>query len=95
MVQCLPRRERFRLADCQVGPQDCGKSEIRTGLTQRRPQYATFPEDTRGFAIDNQYYLGREGLITKPVTAPGVDTSTVYLSDNQASPPRVEDTGHG
>jgi alpha 1,3-glucosidase len=50
-----------------------------------RPQYAVFPDDERGFAIDDQYYIGNEGLLVKPVTVQGATTTQVYLSDNQAS----------
>jgi alpha 1,3-glucosidase len=50
-----------------------------------RPQYAVFPDDERGFAIDDQYYIGSEGLLVKPVTVQGATTTQVYLSDNQVS----------
>ena len=48
-----------------------------------RPQYAMFPDDSLGFAIDDQYYVGDSGLLVKPVTAAGVEDTVVYLSDNQ------------
>jgi alpha 1,3-glucosidase len=42
-----------------------------------------FPEDSLGFAVDDQYYIGDSGLLVKPVTAAGVEDTVVYLSDNQ------------
>ena len=48
-----------------------------------RPQYAMFPEDEGGFAIDDQFYLGDSGLLVKPVTREGAVTTDVYISDNQ------------
>ncbi|GHJ85091.1 hypothetical protein NliqN6_1493 [Naganishia liquefaciens] len=55
----------------------------RTGTPTMRPQYVVFPKDDKGFAVDDQYYVGGSGLLVKPVTAPSVDSSQVYLSDNQ------------
>ncbi|KAK4685643.1 hypothetical protein P7C73_g4499, partial [Tremellales sp. Uapishka_1] len=48
-----------------------------------RPQYAMFPGDEKGFAIDDQYYVGSSGLLVKPVVKEGATTSSVYLSDDQ------------
>ncbi|WVN86607.1 uncharacterized protein L203_101775 [Cryptococcus depauperatus CBS 7841] len=48
-----------------------------------RPQYAVFPKDEKGFKIEDQYYLGDEGLLVKPVTQEGATTTQVYISDNQ------------
>ncbi|WVQ78487.1 hypothetical protein IAT38_000573 [Cryptococcus sp. DSM 104549] len=54
-----------------------------TGVPIIRPQYTVFPEDERGFAIDDQYYVGDSGLLFKPVTQEGAVTSEVYISDAQ------------
>ncbi|KAJ9098154.1 hypothetical protein QFC21_004483 [Naganishia friedmannii] len=54
-----------------------------TGTPTMRPQYVVFPKDEKGFAVDDQYYVGGSGLLVKPVTAPAVESSEVYLSDNQ------------
>ncbi|KAJ9118822.1 hypothetical protein QFC24_006021 [Naganishia onofrii] len=54
-----------------------------TGIPTMRPQYVVFPKDEKGFAVDDQYYIGGSGLLVKPVTAPAVESSEVYLSDNQ------------
>lgn len=35
--------------------------------------------------MDDQYYVGGSGLLVKPVTAPSVESTQVYLSDNQVS----------
>ncbi|WWC60829.1 uncharacterized protein I303_103405 [Kwoniella dejecticola CBS 10117] len=52
-----------------------------TGSPIMRPQYAVFPEDEQGFAIDDQYYVGDSGLLFKPVVQEGAETSQVYFSD--------------
>ncbi|WRT67414.1 uncharacterized protein IL334_004385 [Kwoniella shivajii] len=54
-----------------------------TGVPIMTPQYAAFPEDEQGFAIDDQYYIGDSGLLTKPVTQEGAETTQVYISDAQ------------
>lgn len=54
-------------------------------MSRDRPQYAVFPEDEQGFAIDDQYYIGDSGLLFKPVTQEGAETTEVYISDNQVS----------
>ncbi|ODO10934.1 hypothetical protein I350_01533 [Cryptococcus amylolentus CBS 6273] len=53
------------------------------GLPIIRPQYAVFPDDDKGYAIDDQYYVGGEGLLVKPVTVEGAVTTEVYISDDQ------------
>jgi len=42
-----------------------------------------FPKDRAGFEIDDQYYIGSSGLLVKPVTAPDVTETTVYLGEDQ------------
>ena len=56
-----------------------------SALIRCRPQYAVFPEDEGGFAIDDQYYVGDSGILIKPVTSEGANTADVYLADNQVS----------
>ncbi|WWC89838.1 uncharacterized protein L201_004766 [Kwoniella dendrophila CBS 6074] len=53
------------------------------GVPIMRPQYAVFPEDEQGFAIDDQYYVGGSGLLFKPVTKEGAESTEVYISDAQ------------
>jgi len=53
------------------------------GIPVLRPQYVVFPKDPRGFALDQQYYLGASGLLVKPVTTQGATETEVYLSDDQ------------
>ncbi|KKY28395.1 putative alpha glucosidase ii [Phaeomoniella chlamydospora] len=48
-----------------------------------RPQYYVHPEDTAGFAIDDQFYLGSTGLLVKPVTSEGATSVDVYVSDDK------------
>ena len=42
-----------------------------------------FPTDTKGFAIDDQYFVGDSGLLVKPVIKPGVTETTVYIPEDQ------------
>ena len=42
-----------------------------------------FPQDERGFGIDDQFYVGDSGLLVKPVTTEGAITTEVYVSDRQ------------
>lgn len=53
------------------------------GLPVIRPQYAVFPGDEKGFKVDDQYYIGGEGLLFKPVVQEGAVTTEVYISDDQ------------
>ncbi|KZT41930.1 alpha-glucosidase [Sistotremastrum suecicum HHB10207 ss-3] len=53
-----------------------------TGVPILRPQYVVLPKDKNGFAIDDQYYIGK-GLLVKPVVAPGVSQISVYLGEDQ------------
>ncbi|KAI9828380.1 MAG: hypothetical protein M1832_002808 [Thelocarpon impressellum] len=46
-----------------------------------RPQYYVYPGDERGFAVDDQFYLGSTGLLAKPVVKEGADSVEVYLAD--------------
>jgi mannosyl-oligosaccharide alpha-1,3-glucosidase len=48
-----------------------------------RAQYYVHPEDDKGFAIDDQLYLGSTGLLTKPVTTEGAESVDIYLSDDE------------
>lgn len=48
-----------------------------------RSQYYVHPEDEKGFAIDDQMYLGSTGLLTKPVVTEGADSVDIYLSDDE------------
>ncbi|CAG8002493.1 unnamed protein product [Penicillium olsonii] len=48
-----------------------------------RPQYYVFPEDERGFAIDDQLYLASTGLLVKPVVKENTNSADVYISDDE------------
>lgn len=48
-----------------------------------RAQYYVHPADEKGFAIDDQMYLGSTGLLVKPVTKEAADTVEIYLSDDE------------
>jgi alpha 1,3-glucosidase len=45
-----------------------------------------FPHDSKGFSLDEQYYIGDSGLLVKPVTKSGVTESKVYLAEAQVRP---------
>ncbi|KAG8982456.1 hypothetical protein FRB93_008113 [Tulasnella sp. JGI-2019a] len=53
------------------------------GMPVLRPQYVMFPKDTKGFAVDNQYYVGDSGLLVRPVTEAGVTEADAYLAEDQ------------
>jgi alpha 1,3-glucosidase len=42
-----------------------------------------FPDDPKGFSLDEQYYIGNSGLLVKPVTTPGVTETNLYLAEAQ------------
>lgn len=42
-----------------------------------------FPKDQRGFAIDDQFFIGASGLLVKPITQKGVEETQVYLAESQ------------
>ena len=48
-----------------------------------RPQYYVHPGDERGFAIDDQLYVGSTGLLAKPVVTEGADSVDIYISDTE------------
>ncbi|KAI9812676.1 MAG: hypothetical protein M1826_002777 [Phylliscum demangeonii] len=52
------------------------------GIPILRPQYHVFPHDERGFAIDDQFYVGGTGLLAKPVTREGGSHVEIYLADS-------------
>ncbi|KAM0750382.1 hypothetical protein T439DRAFT_326351 [Meredithblackwellia eburnea MCA 4105] len=54
-----------------------------TGSPILLPQYVLFPDDPKGFAIDNQFYFANSGLLVKPVVGEGVTESEIYISDDQ------------
>lgn len=54
-----------------------------TGAPIIRPNFYVHPEDERGFAIDDQLYIGSTGLLAKPVTKEGATSVDVYLADDQ------------
>jgi len=53
------------------------------GYPLLRAQYFVHPEDERGFAIDDQFYLGSTGLLVKPVTAEGAESVDIYIADDE------------
>ncbi|GAA6028173.1 hypothetical protein JCM8097_006897 [Rhodosporidiobolus ruineniae] len=54
-----------------------------TGVPILRPQYLVHPNDAKGFAIDDQFYLGNTGLLVKPIVEEGKTSADVYISDDQ------------
>lgn len=54
-----------------------------SGAPVVQPMYYVHPSDTKGFAIDDQMYLGSTGLLVKPVTAEGATSVEFYLPDGE------------
>ena len=48
-----------------------------------RPQYYVHPSDEKGFAIDDQFYVGSTGLLFKPVCSEGAESVDVYIADGE------------
>ncbi|KAF2754890.1 glucosidase II alpha subunit [Pseudovirgaria hyperparasitica] len=48
-----------------------------------RPNFFVHPTDDKGFAIDDQLYLGDTGLLAKPVTKEGADSVDIYIADDE------------
>jgi mannosyl-oligosaccharide alpha-1,3-glucosidase len=46
-----------------------------------QPQFFVHPGDEKGFAIDDQFYLGSTGLLAKPITKEGAESVDIYISD--------------
>lgn len=44
-----------------------------------RPQFYVHPSDESGFAIDDQFYVGGTGLLSKPVVIEGAESVEIYL----------------
>ncbi|SMQ53257.1 unnamed protein product [Zymoseptoria tritici ST99CH_3D7] len=54
-----------------------------TGAPIIRPHYYVFPGDEKGFAIDDQFFIGSTGLLAKPVTTPETTAQKIYLADKE------------
>ncbi|KAJ4496712.1 glycoside hydrolase family 31 protein [Lentinula lateritia] len=54
-----------------------------TGMPIVRPHYVVFPQDTAGFAIDDQFFVGSSGILVKPVTEKDKTEATVYIAEDQ------------
>jgi alpha 1,3-glucosidase len=48
-----------------------------------RPNYYVHPSDEKGFAVDDQFYVGSTGLLAKPITAEGATSTEIYLADDE------------
>lgn len=93
------RREPYLYADTDTGAALRGLLRLRyellpvwytafwhsnvTGLPVLLPQALQFPHDTRGFTVDDQYYLGRSGLLVKPPVARDAQHVDMYLADDE------------
>ena len=53
------------------------------GTPIARPNFYVHPSDEKGFAVDDQFYLGSTGLLTKPVTSEGALSVDIYISDDE------------
>ncbi|KAF2179891.1 glycoside hydrolase family 31 protein [Zopfia rhizophila CBS 207.26] len=54
-----------------------------TGAPIVRPNFYVHPGDEKGFAVDDQLYIGSTGLLAKPVTSEGKESVDVYIADDQ------------
>ena len=54
-----------------------------TGAPIIRPNYYVHPGDEKGFATDDQYYVGSTGLLVKPVTTEGSESVDLYIADSE------------
>ncbi|KAJ4471585.1 glycoside hydrolase family 31 protein [Lentinula aciculospora] len=59
------------------------KENSVTGMPIVRPHYVMFPQDTAGFDIDDQFFVGSSGILVKPVTEKGKNEATIYLPEDQ------------
>jgi mannosyl-oligosaccharide alpha-1,3-glucosidase len=48
-----------------------------------RPHYFVYPGDEKGFAIDDQFFVGSTGLLAKPVVTEGAESVDIYLPDDE------------
>ena len=46
-----------------------------------RPSFYVDPEDEKGFAIDDQFYVGSTGLLVKPVVTEGQEKIDIYFAN--------------
>ena len=61
------------------------KENTQTGMPVIRPQFVVHPEDSNGFDIDDQFYVGSSGLLVKPVVHEGAQSVGVYLAGDEVS----------
>lgn len=47
-----------------------------------RPHFYVYPGDEKGFAIDDQFFVGSTGLLAKPVVTENAASVDMYLPDN-------------
>ncbi|PWN54028.1 alpha-glucosidase II precursor [Violaceomyces palustris] len=59
------------------------KESRESGLPILRPQYLMFPDDVKGFDVDDQYYVGDTGLLVKPAVQKDIDSVDVYLAEDK------------
>jgi len=48
-----------------------------------QPNFYVHPSDERGFAIDDQLYLGSTGLLAKPIVTEGAESVDIYIADDE------------
>lgn len=59
------------------------KTSNAEGLPVLRPQFVMFPQDSKGFAIDDQYYIADSGVLVKPAVIADATTVDIYLADEK------------
>ncbi|KAF2841231.1 glycoside hydrolase family 31 protein [Patellaria atrata CBS 101060] len=48
-----------------------------------RPNFYVHPSDEKGFAIDDQLYIGSTGLLAKPIVQEGAESADIYIADDE------------
>ena len=48
-----------------------------------QPMWFVHPSDEKGFAVDDQMYLGGTGLLVKPIVREGETSTNIYLPDDE------------
>jgi mannosyl-oligosaccharide alpha-1,3-glucosidase len=45
-----------------------------------------FPDDSQGFGMDDQFYLGDTGILVHPVTKKDADSVDIYIGETEVFP---------
>lgn len=48
-----------------------------------QPMFWTHPDEEAGFAIDDQFFVGSTGLLAKPITQQGKESTDIWIPDDE------------